>query len=83
MENETLATELLRQVKANARRWFIAFLVMVGIEVLTIGAFFWYLSLPTEEVTTEYSQEVEDIDNSDVNQFIGDDYNGESKTDRP
>jgi hypothetical protein len=82
MNEESLATELLREVKASAKRWFIAFLVMTAIEVFTIVGFIWYITLPVEEIS-EITQEVEDIDNSDIHQFIGDDYNGESKTDRP
>lgn len=48
-ENTTLATELLHELKLSARRWFIAFLVMVVLEVATIGVFVWYATLPTEE----------------------------------
>lgn len=48
-EGTTLATEILREVRASARRWFIAFLVMLGIEIATIGGFLWYISLPVDE----------------------------------
>ena len=53
MTDETLASELLHQIKMNAQRWFIAFIVMVCIEIATIAGFLWYISLPTEEVTIE------------------------------
>jgi len=53
MENNTLATELLHELKASAKRWFIAFCVMVVLEVLTIGGFLWYVSLPVEVETIE------------------------------
>ena len=53
MNDETLASELLRQVKMNAQRWFIAFIVMVCIEVATIAGFLWYISLPIEEIAVE------------------------------
>ena len=43
MENTTLATELLHELKASARRWFIAFLVMVGLEIITVAGFLWYV----------------------------------------
>lgn len=68
MDNEgtTLATELLAEVKASAKRWFIAFLIMLGVEAATIAGFIWYLSLPVEE--TEITQ---DIDNGDNNNVVG------------
>ena len=74
MENQTLATEMLRELKANGRKWFIAFLVMLGLWFATIGVFIWYLSLPIEEVTIEQDTE------GDENYLIGiGDYNAESK----
>ena len=78
MDNDTLATELLKEVKASAKRWFIAFLVMVGIEFATIAGFLWYISLPVEEVETEYQQEIDNLDNSKAMQMIGSKYDGES-----
>lgn len=48
-EHTTLATEILKELRASARRWFVAFIAMMGIEVATIAGFLWYLSLPTEE----------------------------------
>lgn len=76
MEDNRLVTELLHEIKMSAKRWFIAFVVMVAIEVLTISGFLWYLSLPTEEIT------VESDDGGNAN-YIGRDlegglYNGES-----
>lgn len=71
MDNETLATELLHEIKASSKRWFIAFCIMVGVELATIAGFLWYVSLPIEEYTDEYTQEIEDIDNSEITQTIG------------
>lgn len=69
MENETLATELLREIKASAKRWFIAFCIMVGLELATIIGFMWYISLPAEDVA---------IENTDGNaNYIGNDMNGD------
>ena len=70
-ENITLATELLHELKTSAKRWFIAFCIMVVLEVATIAGFLWYISLPIEEVTTT-EQVVEDVslDASDINQTI-------------
>lgn len=70
MDHETLATELLHEIKASSKRWFIAFCIMVGVELATIAGFLWYVSLPVEEYTEEYTQEAEDIDDSEVTQTI-------------
>ncbi len=70
MDNEkmTLATELLHELKASARRWFIAFIIMSCLEVSTIAGFMWYISLPADDVIVE---------NEDGNaNYIGNDLNG-------
>ena len=46
---ENFATELLREVKLQSKRWFIAFLVVLALWFATIGIFIWYISLPIEE----------------------------------
>lgn len=65
MENQTLASEMLSELKASNRRWFIAFIVVLALWFATIGAFIIYLSLPVEELTVK--QEVD----GDTNQLIG------------
>ncbi len=76
MENQTLATEMLRELKGHRRMWFIAFLVMLVLWFATIGVFIWYLSLPIEEVTIEQDTE------GDENYLIGiGDYNAEPEGD--
>ena len=72
-ERQRFATELLHEVKMNAKRWFVAFCIMVALEISTILGFMWYISLPTEETETNYTQESDD---SSYNQIIGGDYNG-------
>ena len=68
-EGTTLATEILAEVKASARRWFIAFLIMCGIEAATIGGFLWYISLPTDESVP--------VENEDGNaNYVGGDVRG-------
>lgn len=67
---ETLATELLTELKRQSRRWFIAFLIMIGVEVATIGSFLWYISLPIEDV------KVESTATGHAN-YIGNDLNGD------
>lgn len=72
MDNEgvTLATEILQELKASARKWFIAFLIMLGIEIATICGFLWYISLPVDEAVT--------VENEDGNaNYIGNDMNGD------
>lgn len=78
MENETLATELLKELKANGRRWFRAFIIMVILEVATIIGFLWYISLPVEEY---YSIEQESDDASSNFVIGGDNYGGEAESD--
>ena len=77
LERQKFTTELLHEVKTNAKRWFLAFCVMIILEILTIFGFMWYISLPVEETETTYSQEADD---NSYNQIIGGDYNG-SQTD--
>ena len=67
-EGTTLATEILQELKASARRWFYAFIFMVCLEIATLAGFLWYISLPVDDVTVE---------NEDGNaNYIGDDLNG-------
>ena len=77
MDAENLASELLKEVKASAKRWFIAFCIMVGLELATIIGFMWYITLPVDE--TVITQDMDDIDGNNVKQIVGDDY-GESTT---
>lgn len=67
-EGTTLATEIFQELKASAKRWFIAFIIMLFIEVGTIVGFLWYISLPVDEVTVQ-----NDDDNAN---YIGNDLNG-------
>lgn len=71
-ENMNFATELLHELKASAKRWFIAFITMIVVEVLTIAGFLWYISLPAEEVSY-YEQTGEQVDTEDstMTQTIG------------
>lgn len=81
MDNEgtNLASEILAEVKASAKRWFLAFCLMVILEIATVAGFLWYISLPT-------SYEDVQIENEEGNaNYIGRDltgslYNGEIDT---
>lgn len=59
MDNEgvTLATEMLREMQRSARRWFIAFVIMIILEAVTVAGFLWYISLPVEECVTVENDE--------------------------
>ena len=78
-ENMSLATELLHELKASAKRWFIVAMAELAIILAMAGLFIWYISLPVEEYSEEYN-----IENDDGNaNFIGNDlnraiYNGEN-----
>lgn len=70
---DKFATELLKEVKLSAKRWFIAFLVVLGLWFATIGAFIWYISLPVEVSDTQVEQQ---SDNNSNNYVVGGDMNG-------
>lgn len=69
-EGMSLATEIFKELKASARRWFIAFLVMVVVEICTVAGFLWYISLPVDEAVVT-------VENEDGNaNYVGRDLNG-------
>lgn len=69
-EGTTLATEIFKELKASARRWFIAFLIMVVVEICTVAGFLWYISLPADEAVVT-------VENEDGNaNYVGRDLNG-------
>lgn len=83
MEDMSLASELLHEVKASARRWFIIALIELGLILSMAAGFVWYVTLPVEETLTEYSQEMDDVENSTATQMIGGKYNGNNEADSP
>ena len=76
-EVQTLATELLHEIKASAKRWFIIAVIELIIILSMAGGFVWYLSLPVDE-------EVVSVESEDGNaNYVGKDltgaiYNGKS-----
>lgn len=69
-ENTTLATELLHELKASAKRWFIIAVIELFIILGIISGFVWYLSLPVDEYSVS-------VDNDEGNaNYIGRDLNG-------
>lgn len=69
--NMNFATEVLKEVKASSKRWFIAFLVVLILWFATIGVFIWYISLPVEDYSVS-------IENAEGNaNYVGRDLNGQ------
>ena len=71
IQHEPLATELLREVKASGKRWFIIALVELFLILALAGGFIWYITLPGAEYEIEQA-----ADENSYNQIIGGDYNG-------
>ena len=69
-EVTTLASELLHELKATSKRWFIAFCIMVVLELVTIIGFMWYISLPVDESVVSVEN-----DSGNAN-YVGADMNG-------
>ena len=70
--NETLATEIMKELKASSKRWFIAFLTVTVLWFATIGGFLWYLNTPGETETTTVQV---DGEGGNAN-YVGNDMNG-------
>ena len=72
-ENKTLATELLHEVKASAKRWFIIAIVELCVILAIVAGFLWYITLPVEEWTETIEQDATDRSFNIIN---GGDFNG-------
>lgn len=72
MEKDTLALEMMKELKAHSKRWFISFIIVLILWFATIGIFIWYINQPIEEVETTTTQDADtEGDNSPINQHIG------------
>lgn len=71
MEEDRLALELLKQIKSDAKRWFIAFIITLLLLFLSNIAWLYAWNLPQEATSTEY-----DIDSEDDGNAV---YNGNGK----
>lgn len=81
-QNEhSLAYELLVEVKASAKRWFIIAMVELVIILAIIAGMLWYFTLPTEEYSEQTVTQDPEGDNNHVI-GIGDSY-GQSTSDGP
>ena len=82
MENKEtmpLATELMHELKLNAKRWFIIAIVELVIILSMAGGFIWYLSLPIDEVVIENK---DDNANYVGNDLTGAIYNGKNNSEK-
>ena len=71
-EKDSLASELLHLVKTQARRWFIAFIVVLIMLFATNLAWLYAWNLPSEESTSEsYDIQSEDNGNAVYNESGG------------
>nr|DAJ75905.1 MAG TPA: chitin synthase regulator [Caudoviricetes sp.] len=72
MKEDTLATEMLKELKAQSKRWFIIAIVELIIILFSAILFVAYLNTPTEEKEEiSYSQDADtEGENSPINQQI-------------
>ena len=73
MEEKSLAAEMLQELKASNKRWFIIAIVELIIIVSMVIGYFVYESQFSYETETEKYQYVDDseLDNSTINQNLG------------
>ena len=69
-DRESLASELLHEVKATSKRWFILFIICLIMLFATNLAWLYEWNLPAEETATETTI-TQDSDNASSNNFIG------------
>ncbi|MEG1506915.1 MAG: hypothetical protein RR478_05415 [Bacilli bacterium] len=71
---DNLATEMLKELKQQSKRWFIGFLVVVSLWFATIGGFVWFIS------QYDFTTVVDEAKTNNGNACIGNDcYNGNIK----
>lgn len=76
--NETLASELLRELKATSKRWFMLFIITLIMLFATNAMWLYAWNLPVEETTTTITQDSED---DGTNNYIGNEGNIYGETD--
>lgn len=67
MDGDNLATELLREVKATSKRWFILFIITLIMLCGTNMAWLYAWNLPSEETSQTYDIDAEDNGNAVYN----------------
>ena len=71
MEDNKLATELLHEIKAQSKRWFILFLVTIILLFISNALWLYAWCLPVEESTTTTQTTVESNDSGNANYLEG------------
>lgn len=71
MNSDTLATEMIKEQRANSKRWFIIAIISICALLLSNVAWIVYISIPTEISSIDQS-----VTASDNNKLVGGDYNG-------
>ncbi|MEG2230101.1 MAG: hypothetical protein RRY22_04930 [Bacilli bacterium] len=41
---DNIATEIIKELKSQSKRWFIGFIVVISLWFVTIGGFVWFIS---------------------------------------
>ena len=70
MNEDTLATELLRTLKGSIKRLYIIIIILISLLFVSNIAWLYAWNLPEEETISEVSQEADD---SAVNNYVGND----------
>lgn len=76
-----LASEILTELKASAKRWFIAFCIMVVLEILTIAGFIWYISV-SNKVNDVQIENTDGYANYIGHNLLGELYNGKNTSEK-
>lgn len=79
VEQNSFALELLKDYKKANKRQFVIILVILGMWLLTIGAFLHYINTTGYE-ENERIQTIDDIDKIENSEIINGDINGEDYT---
>lgn len=68
MEKETLAIEMLKEIKKSAKRWFVISIILLI--ALISSNIAWLIYESQYEIITDETQTIEDIDNSQNSSYI-------------
>ena len=68
MEKETLAMEMLKEIKKSAKRWFVVSIILLI--ALISSNIAWLIYESQYETITDETQTIEDIDNSQNSSYI-------------
>ena len=68
MNDDTLATELLRTLKGSIKRLYIIIIILISLLFVSNIAWLYAWNLPEEETISEVSQEADD---SAINNYVG------------